>query len=700
MLTAIIVTCVTLVILGVVAFIIIRRRSGAMLTRSRQKVDIHSITTVGVSAPAPKVSTGLGTQTATVTPTGNMSSSSSEQLKSRFIAIGVLVAGVFAALATRLFGMQILSSSDYQREAEQNLYTTVTTPAPRGVIYDSQGVAMVQNRQVLTILADAEVASNHDVLVRLSGLLGIPYAVVKTRIMDSSSGAQSQRVVASDVRLRDAAFITEHADAFPGVTTQIRTTRTYPYGALAAHALGYVGIASEEDLANVAEGRTIESGDAVGKSGIEQSYDALLAGDHGQRVLLTDAAGVIQQVVSESDPTKGNDIYLTIDAQVQQVAEQQVYDAVEKSKTAVAASAVCIDVETGGIVAMANYPTYEPERFIGGISQDTWDAYQTEKSHYPLMNRAIAASYPAASCFKAFTGLAGLAYGFADEEKTWDCTGTWTGFGDQYPQKCWERSGHGYLGFHHAIVVSCDVVFYEIAKDFYDNRGDIGDNAMQDFIKEFGYDSVTGIDISGEEAGRIPTPEWKRDYFKDAPEQAQWLPGDISNMVIGQGYVLVTPIQVARAYAAVASGKLMKPHLLKEVRNSQGDVVLSETVEELTAPDVSEAHLNIMRDALNGVTTENETVANIFSQYDFSAAAKTGTAETGSEGQESLAWFSCYGPFDSPRYAVAVAVEQGGSGSTSGPYAAEILNAAILAESGDLDVELGEMESDEGGDED
>ena len=672
MLSAILTTLAALVVLGLIAVIIFRIRSNSSQAKTRDRMSVKSVTSVGISAEAPKTSAGSGSGASFGGSVVN-----AEGLRNRFIAVGVLMAGVFTALVARLFGLQVLDSESYSEEAQANLYTTVTTPAPRGVIYDARGVALVTNRQVQTVLADAEVAENADVMLRLSALLGIPYEVVRSRILDSSSGAQSQRVVASDVKLRNIAYISEHRDAFPGVTTQVRTTRTYPYGALAAHALGYTGTASEEDLNNAAEGRSIESGDAVGKSGVEQTYDNLIAGDHGQRILVTDASGVVQQVVGETDPTKGNDVYLTLDARVQHVVDVALEEMVTGG-TGTAASCIVMDVQTGGIVAMGSYPTYEPERFIGGISQDTWDAYQTKESHYPLMNRAIAGTYPAASCFKAFTGLAGLTYGFADTSRTWNCTGTWTGFGEEFPQKCWQESGHGYIGFREGVVESCDVVFYEIARDFYNARGSIGDEAMQDFIKEFGYAKSTQIDLAGEAEGRIPTPQWKQEYFKDVPEEAQWLPGDMSNMVIGQGYVLVTPIQVVRAYGAVATGKLLRPHLLKEVRNSLGETVLSfETVEDYH-PDVDESLMNIMRDALRGVTTENASVAAAFGQYTWTSAGKTGTAEVA--GQEDMAWFSCYAPYEEPRFALTLCIEEGGSGGTTGaPVAARIMDAAINA---------------------
>lgn len=688
MLSAVLTTITAIIVLAVLAVVVFRVRAGSSHARAKDRMRVKSVTSVGIAAETPKVTTGGAPNIASM----GAARGGKEALRSRFVAVGALAAVVFGALTAKLFTLQVIGGEEYRREAEENLYTTVSTPAPRGVIYDSEGTALVTNRQVQTVLADADVAKDPDVLLRLSALLGIPYDVVRARCLDSSSGAQSQRVVASDVRLRDIAFLSEHRDAFPGVTTQIRTTRSYPYGSLAAHVLGYTGTASSDDLKNVAEGRDIQSGDAVGKSGVEQTYDNLLAGDHGQRVLITNASGVVQQVVGETDPTKGSDVYLTINAKVQHVADQTLQEAVSGG-TGTAASCVVMDVQTGGIVALSNYPTYEPERFIGGISQDVWDAYQTEESHYPLMNRAIAGTYPAASCFKAFTGLAGLTYGFATSTETWDCEGTWTGFGEEYPQKCWNHSGHGLIPFREGIIQSCDVVFYEIAKKFYEARGSIGNEAMQDFIKEFGYSKTTGIDLSGEAQGRIPTPEWKQEYFKDAPEEAQWLPGDISNMSIGQGYVLVTPIQVVRAYAAVATGKLLKPHLLKEVRNSSGDVVINyETVEDYH-PEVDEANYRIVRDALNGVATENADVSNDFSQFSFTAAAKTGTAEVA--GKQDMAWFSCYAPYEEPRFAMTICIEEGGSGgSVASPLAAKIMNAAIEASQGTLQQDMVKLTAD------
>ena len=611
-------------------------------------------------------------------------------LKSRFVAMGVLAAAVFGSLTAKLWSMQVLSSESYLSESEENQYATVSTPAPRGLIYDAAGVPLVKTRSALTVLADGEAADDHDVLQRLSTVLGLPYNVIRQRIQDTSSGAQSQRVVASDVRLRDVAFIAEHSDAFKNVTVQTRTVREYPYGGLAAHVLGYTGAVSEEELAAVPEGRDIELGDDVGKTGIEQFYDGLLSGDHGQRKVVADANGNVVEVVSETQPAKGSDLYLTIKAPVQYVCDRALANLVAPANgvigtgKGVSASAVVMDVRDGGIVAMASYPTFAPGKFIGGITTEAWELYSSDEAYNPLLNRAIGGLYPPASTFKAFTSLAALA---------WNCTGSWDGWNTGVPQKCWNHSGHGTLDLRGGIVNSCDVVFYDIAKQFWENGesqgGSVSDTALQEYLEKYRFGETTGIDLFGESSGRVPTPEWKAEWFRNQPEEAQWQGGDMTNMIIGQGYVLATPLQLAVAYGAVATGNIMKPHLLKEVRNAAGDVAAAFEPEVLDVPDVPAENLAAVRDALRGVATENEGIAKLFNQYGVQAACKTGTAEHTDD--EDTAWFACYAPYDDPKYVVACLVEHGGGGSAvAAPLGAEILAAALSYDEGSL-TEVGEI---------
>ena len=319
---AVLVICVVAV---VVFFRVRSNRSGEPLVGGKHRVS--SIDTFGVQTTfddTPVGGTGprtLGASSESSAPKTSSTGRISDAVRSRFVAMGVLAAVIFGSLTAKLWSMQVLASSSYESQSEENKYSKIKTPAPRGYIYDAGGIAIVKNRSALTVLADADVADDHDVVQRLSTVLGIPYNVVRSRILDNSSGAQSQRVVASDARMRDVAFIAEHSDAFSGVTIQERSMRSYPYGALASHAVGYTGSVSKDILASMPKNRSVELGDSIGQSGVEAAYDEILAGEHGLRTVMADADGNVVSVVSETAPSRGSDVYLTIKAPVQYVAE-------------------------------------------------------------------------------------------------------------------------------------------------------------------------------------------------------------------------------------------------------------------------------------------------------------------------------------------------------------------------------------------
>ncbi len=698
MLVAILVGIITLVVaaVAVTLFFMARNRRAGTVTRPRHggSDPVKSVSNVGFAADTKKVANVHG---APVTASGSHSTTGrpSEGVRSRFVAVGVLAVAIFGSLSAKLWSMQILSSEKYKSEALENKYTTVATPAPRGQIYDKNGLLLVKNRSAITVLADASVADDHDVIQRLSTVLGIPFNIVRMRIKDQSSGAQSQRIVSSDASQRDAAFIAEHSDAFNGVSVQARTIREYPYAALAAHVLGYTGPVSEAELEDVPANRNIELGDTVGKSGIEAYYDNILSGEHGRRRVVVDSQGSIVEVESETAATRGNDVYLTIDSAVQYVAEKALADLIAPDGIighgkGAAGAVVAMDVTDGSIIAMASYPTFDPTKFTGGIAQDIWDLYSTEESYNPLLNRTVSGTYPAASTYKAFTSLAGLKYGFADDKKDWDCTGSWDGFKSGDWQKCWNTYGHGPINLHDGIVVSCDIVFYEIAKDFFyagcTQGGTISDTALQEEIAEFGFGKQTGIDLSGEEPGRIPTAEWKAQHWSDVPTEGAWHGGDLTNLVIGQGDVLVTPLQIAAGYAGVATGKIMKPHLLKEVRNASDEPAVTFEPEVLMTPDIDEENYKIVREALDEVSLSDRPITGILSEWKIDVkdiASKTGTGEVAGKGD--VAWYVCYYPNNNPKYVVATCIEQGGAGATvAGPVGAEVLGACVAAERGEL----------------
>lgn len=696
MIAAIIAAVVTLVVAIIVIAVVFALRNNTKSSNVSVKKDVRSISSVGVKSSLGNAGGHVGGSTQVRTGSAQRPTSNpADNLKSRFVAMGVLAAGIFGTLTAKLWTMQVLSSDAYRSKADDNQYATVSTPAPRGYICDANGLPLVKNRVSLTVLADAEAASDRDVVQRLSAVLGVPYNVVRQRIQDATGGAQSQRVVASDVRLRDIAFITEHSDAFPGIKTEERYVRDYPYGALAAHVLGYTGSVTEDGLKSVGEGRDVQLGDDMGTSGIELQYDSLLAGEHGKRKVVADADGNVVRVVSETQPTKGSDVYLALKGPVQYTADRELAaliapeDGTIGTGSGVAGSVVVMDLRDGGIVAMANYPTFSPDEFTGGVSEDVYAVYNSVEAQKPLLNRAIAGTYPAASTYKTFTGLAALANGFADMKRTWTCGGSWDGWGTGQEQMCWNHSGHGTLDLRGGIVQSCDVVFYQIAHDFFEasslsnNPSPTASNtALQDYLAKFHFDQYTGIDLGGESVGVIPTPEWKAEHFRNTPEEAVWKGGDMTNMIIGQGYVLVTPLQVAVAYGAVATGKLLKPHLLKEVRNASGDVAATRKVETAGELDVPEENLAFMRDALNGVATDNADVSKLLGEQGIdpaTVACKTGTAEY--TDMADTAWFACYAPVDDPRYVVTCVVEHGGGGSAvAAPLGAKVLAAALASD--------------------
>ncbi len=294
--------------------------------------------------------------------------------------------------------------------------------------------------------------------------------------------------------------------------------------------------------------------------------------------------------------------------------------------------------------------------------------------------------------------MAGLAHGYATFGKTWNCTGEWDGFGSGDIQKCWELKGHGSLDLHGGIVNSCDVVFYEIAKSFFDHgpegTGELSETALQEYIRQYGFGDATGIDLPGESSGRVPTPEWKADQWRNVPSEALWLGGDYSNMIIGQGDVLVTPVQLACAYCAIATGRILRPHLIKKVNNGAGDVAFEAQAEVVAEPDVDASHLEYVRRSLRDMLVSNDKLRALYGSLGVDAAAKSGTAEH--TDREDDAWFAAYAPYDEPRYVCVCVVEQGGSGSTvAGPIVGHVL-AALQESDQNPEAEAGYIEGSSG----
>ena len=598
-----------------------------------------------------------------------------QQLRPRFAALAFVVLAILGLLLARLWTMQVLNGTAYAEQAVENRVREVTTEAPRGRILDRNGKELVTNRPTMAVVVEPSAKDDDELLARLSTVLNMPVADIKARVSSVKQAPLASRTVAIDVPLQAVSYLEEHENEFPGVDVRVQAVRRYPQGALAAHVMGYAGEVSQSELDS--EDSPYQYGDIVGKAGAEKSFETVLQGDRGRQLIEVDAAGRPRRVILDSDPVPGRDVVLTIDSDVQAVTERALAQALEdahkvKFPKAKAGAAVAIDVKTGEIIAMASLPTYDPELFLGGISEKNWQTLTSKESAFPLNNRAIMAQYPAASTFKAMTGLAGLEAGFTAPETTYNCQGRWTGMGEEWEKYCWDHSGHGNESFMDGIKDSCDTVFYEIGYRFYKDKGE----KLQKFSRRYGFGAKSGVDLPGEVSGRVPDAAWKAKYNEDYPEFQKWLPGDTVNLSIGQGDLLVTPLQLLDSYAGIAhGGKVMKPHVMKQVLDAQGTPVLTTQPEVIFDTKTSSSHLASMKTALVSVT-EVGTGKGAFEGFPITVAGKTGTAQVA--GKDDMALFVGFAPAEKPRYAVVVVIEEGGhGGSVAGPAARQILAACL-----------------------
>lgn len=618
---------------------------------------------------------------------GGSDGSAERTVRTRIVGFGLVATTIVATLLARLWSMQLLSHEDYKKQAESNRTRKISLAAQRGRILDRNGNEIVGNRPSLTVVSEPSVAENAIEVQLLGNLIGMPAAAVRRKIQDQTEGAQSSRTVASDVSRRVAAFMGEHPSLFEGVSVVEKTARAYPYGRLAAHVVGYTGTVTQEQLEESAkhaddEGAIVyERGDTVGQAGVEYAYDNVLQGIRGEQNVHVDANGSVLEYSTSIEPQNGSDVVLTIDATLQKACEDalaNIIGAVHKKVTTecCAGSVIVLDVTNGEVLAMASAPTYSPNVFVGGISNDDWMNLQSEESANPLMNRAISGQYPSASTIKPFSAFAALDNGIADGSSQYHCSGWWTGFGEASGQYCWEHSGHGTMNLRSGITYSCDVVFYEIGKGFYESENP---EAFQAKIREWGLGELTNIDLPGESEGRIPDAQWKWDYYTNASDlDRSWKGGDFTNLAIGQGDLLVTPIQMACAYAGIATGgKVWRPHVLKSVRARTGaGSVVEYNPELLREVHEDEGYWKIIKEGLVGVIYEEaEWLAEHFKSLPVTVAGKSGTGERA--GHNPTAWYITYAPADDPKYVVAVTVEEATWANSSAVYANRDVLGAI-----------------------
>ncbi len=633
-----------------------------------------------------KFKINLGAHSANA-PSGD-DAASDKQVTNRLKGLGLFSGGVIALLMGRLWAMQLVSTEDYKQRAESNRTRTILTPAPRGRILDRNGVPLVDNRPCPTVTATPAVIKDPVEIQLLANLLGMPQMAVRRKIQDQSEGAQAARTIAIDVPRRIIAYLGGHADVFKGVDVEERTQRDYPYGNLAAHVLGYTGPVTKEQLdeskKKTDEGQVSYSiGDIVGQAGVELQYESVLQGVRGEQKVHVDVDGRVIDYGDSVPGKSGNDVVLTIDKNVQLAAQRALKHAIHEAHLqgnpqCNSAAAIVIDVRDGSIIACASEPSFSPSVFIGGISYQDWEKLSDEKSGYPLMNKAISGQFPAASTIKPLSVFAGLNYGMCDMSSMYHCTGFWTGMGKDHGKRCWKETGHGDIGLQGGITYSCDVVFYEIAKNFFNSKHPEG---LQETYRRWGLEKKTGVDLPAEALGRIPDAKWKWDTYTSSPDvDRRWQGGDTANIIIGQGDFLVSAIQMAEVYAGLAThGKQYKPHVLKSVNSQSTSTPLLEYKPELyNETEEKPEYYKLVDDGLLGVIeVEDPTITSEFSSIPVRVAGKTGTGERPPD-IAPTAWFCCYAPYDDPKYVVAVVLENAGFGGTTAMYAARDIMAALF----------------------
>ncbi len=589
-----------------------------------------------------------------------MEQDSPAQVQSRLPLLAGFIILFAVLLFFRLWYLQVVKGAYYQEQAESNRIRPVKIRPPRGIFYDRKGRPLVENVLTFDISIVPEDTADLDRTVEALAPIVHMRADEERRIIDAAEqvrGKYEPIKIREEAPWDEVAYVEAHQENLPGVIVEPEHRRHYPYGGMASHQFGYIGKVSQTQKKH----EQADTGLLVGQGGLEKTYDKLLRGVAGRRMIQVNAAGVKVKDLGIEEPKPGTDLYLTIDLDVQRAAEEALGER--------AGAVVAMDPDTGEVLALASHPTYDPNLFPRGIAPKDWTRLSNDPSH-PLYNRAVQSVYPPGSTFKIVVSLAGLSLGLIDVNEPVTCKGYLTTGRKTF--RCWKKGGHGSVPFHKGLVESCDVYFYTM--------GDrIGFDRIAEFARDLGLGATTGIELADEKKGLVPTAAWKKQRINEP-----WYPADNFMNSIGQGFLQVSPIQNCQLISAVANGGIFyQPQLLKRTRNR-------ETGEEKVYPPkrkrvfpIDAAVLDEVRSALIGVTTESGGTAHGAATPLGTVAGKTGTAQVIaqkvpgqrlSESTQDHAWFVGYAPADRPKIAVAVLVEHGGhGGAAAAPVARKVI---------------------------
>ena len=595
--------------------------------------------------------------------------------KIRFKIVLYLLLVVFIVLVLRLYFLQVMSGELYAELASESIARQKTVSAPRGNIYDRNGKLLVKSVPVKAVVVEPyTVSKNEDVIKALSGCLDMSYEEIKEKVEKSNVSYMDRIILKQDIDTATMIYLKENSSKFPGVEVVDVYLREYNFGFLASHLLGYTGEIDEDRLKSEIYANDYEGGDQIGLTGLEETYESVMKGKKGKIIYEVDPLGKPVSILEETVPISGNDLYLTIDIDLQRVVEKILYESIlevrqkkikdtDEYYKVPGGAVVVLSPKNGQILAMASYPTFNPELFVGGISLDNWDYLNDPENYYPLINRAVM-SFPPGSSIKIVPAYAGLAEDIISERGRLNCAGVWLGLGKDFPKSCW--SSHGSLDIRGAIKNSCDIYFYQVGYGLFTKNNNM-EELLQKYLRIFGFGSLTGIDLSNEDEGLVPDKEWKKDYFKDQAGYSVWFPGDTVNMTIGQGDLLVTPLQMAQAFSILANrGIEYSPHLIKEIRDSEGNLFPDSSIQEYQDLKLNEYFIEIIEDGLVQVVSQGGTAAGVFRDFPLDiipVAGKTGTAEF--YGRQDYAWFASYAPVGNPEYVIVAMLEEAGSGGSN-----------------------------------
>ena len=604
----------------------------------------------------------------------------------RVMAASIIVMLLVGALFARLFYLQVVRHEYFSDLSQGNRIRIEPIPPPRGLILDRKGEPLALNRPAYQLEVTREQTPDLD--ATLAGL-------VELGLLPAQDVARTKRTImarrvfeAVPIRLQlsemELATFAVHRPDFPGVEIRPRLTRLYPHGGVGVHALGYVGAISEQDQERIDVSKYLGT-TLIGKLGIERNYEDLLHGETGYQQLLVNAQGRrVDRVglkapdLQRREPIAGDDLILTLDHKLQEASEA----ALGTQRAAV----VAIDPHNGDILAFVSTPTFDPNGFARGLTVPEYRAL-ADNLDKPLIDRALRGVYPPGSTIKPFVALGALEYGVTNATDTRWCRGVWQFPGSSHKYRDWKKNGHGSVDLHKAIAQSCDTWFYAISDQ-------IGIDRMHDFLAQFGFSEKVGIDILGERSGLVPSRAWKKKAFKKRELQV-WFPGETVIAGIGQGYMLVTPLQLAHATATMAMrGQRFQPRLVRAVRNSQTGKVAELAPRRL--PDVVIDDPKYWDEVINGMVGVMQPGGTAYRSQigaKYQIAGKTGTAQVFSIGQNEKyresevaerlrdhGLFIAFAPAEAPTIAVAVVIENGRHGTAAAAIARKVLDAYLAPE--------------------